>query len=394
MFMSTLFIVLLFPYAYTMASFTASDIDVLRMVTLNKIDSFGNIDDGAELKPLIASIVRLVFHDCIGPYNPGETPSSLDDSIRICDGCIDFDAIDHAGIQEFALQPMVEICHPFADKLNTADCWAAVGTIALEYAASLSDKPGSLPSIPYFTGRRPCASSPDATISPTTHFPSPHLGWDPMFDFFEQYFDFDIEESTAIMGAHTLGRAHKTGSGFDGKWTLDPWALNNRFFVELLDKSNEWDQTDDTSGGSPQWTNAGRTPDEEELTMLNVDIGMIADFEDHEHGDTGPPFIDDMTGIVSCRWEGFIIYEAPLCPREQSFGIALTYALDNQRFLMDFAIVWERLITNNYHDLIEINANEFRDVREDDDISLYPSIAPSMPTVLPSKTPTITPTIR
>ena len=86
----------------TNAALTAEDIDQLRVEVLNLIDTFGNSDDDASQKPLIGSILRLVFHDCAGPYNPGIDVSTLDNTIRLCDGCIDLENADHAGLQELA----------------------------------------------------------------------------------------------------------------------------------------------------------------------------------------------------------------------------------------------------------------------------------------------------
>ena len=108
-------------------SFTSSDIDELRIAAMNKFDTFGNVDDPKELKPLIGSIVRLVFHDCAGPFNSGDTQLTIDNTLRLCDGCIDLDLNAHAGMEPFAVEPVEEICQLFRNKINRADCWSAVG---------------------------------------------------------------------------------------------------------------------------------------------------------------------------------------------------------------------------------------------------------------------------
>ena len=82
----------------------------------------------------------------------------------------------------------------------------------------------------------------------------------------------DKEEATVIIGAHTLGRTHKSGSGFDGQWTTDTFSFNNDYFIQLLDKSNQWDQTVPQQSGFPEWSNMGRGPNQQELRMLNVDM--------------------------------------------------------------------------------------------------------------------------
>ena len=96
-----------------------------------------------------------------------------------------------------------------------------------------------------------------------------------MHVFFVDFFDFTVEEATVIVGAHTVGRAHSTGSGFDGKWTTDSFAFNNAFFVNLLNKNSQWDQVHKPTSAFPQWSNSGRGDDDEELMMLNSDIGLV-----------------------------------------------------------------------------------------------------------------------
>jgi L-ascorbate peroxidase len=36
------------------------------------------------------------------------------------------------------------------------------------------------------------------------------------------------------MGSHTIGFAHKTGSGFEGRWTMNPHVFDNTYYKELL----------------------------------------------------------------------------------------------------------------------------------------------------------------
>ena len=256
---------------------TASDIERLRVSVLNKIDTFGNEDDGPEFKPLIGSILRLVFHDCSGPYNPGTTAATNVNTKRLCDGCIDLDKLDHGGLQSLAVEPLEEICAEYVEIMNRADCWAAIGNIAIEYSHSLAINSDPLPNLPYFFGREQCQLSPNAITGddPGTEFPLAHLGWDPLMEFFHTFFGFTVEEVTAIMGAHTVGRAHKSASGFEGKWTKDSFAFNNDFYVVMLDKTNQWDQTEPKHSGFPQWTNKGRAEGEEELVMLNSDMSLV-----------------------------------------------------------------------------------------------------------------------
>jgi len=345
----------------TNAALTTDEIDEFRVEVLNLIDTFGNTDDDASQKPLIGSILRLVFHDCAGPYNTGDDVSTLDNAIRLCDGCIDLENPDHSGLKELAQEPIEPLCDKWSASMNRADCWITIGNIALEYSASLSSTAGTLPPLEYKFGRYLCSTSPDAVTNLETggtEFPLAHLGWDPLFEFFKDHFGFTKQESAVLIGAHTVGRAHKSGSGFEGKWTHDTFAFNNQFFIELLNKNNQWDQVTKTSP-FPQWSNMGRATGEDELMMLNSDIGVVAAMEDTDD-------IDEISGVVSCRWEGYThagTYDT--CPREETFDVALNYARDNQLFLDDFVLAWNKILSYNQFNLVTVNANPFVDTRDD-----------------------------
>ena len=138
-------------------------------------------------QPLIAGLIRLAFHDCAGFKSTNLGSSSSSDSasssssssssssfsspsdsdrdnesqdstsasdesddhdiVYICDGCIDLDEADHAGLYEGAIQPIEYICEMFAqDGLSRADCWSLAATIAIEQAAN-----NTLNDIPYYT---------------------------------------------------------------------------------------------------------------------------------------------------------------------------------------------------------------------------------------------------
>jgi L-ascorbate peroxidase len=40
-----------------------------------------------------------------------------------------------------------------------------------------------------------------------------------------------------LSGAHTLGRAHKDRSGFEGPWTKEPIKFDNSYYQEILSES-------------------------------------------------------------------------------------------------------------------------------------------------------------
>lgn len=263
------------------------------------------------------------------------------------------------------------------------------GNIALEYTASLSPKQGKLRNLEYYFGRIDCPLSPNTVTTPGmqgTEFPLAHLGWDPAFEFFRDKLGLNVAETTALFGAHTIGKMHKANSGFSGQWTHNPHIFDNEFFVELFDKKNEWDQTFISPKTKeqllfPQWKNAGKKSDETELTMLNSDYSLLVRMEEPVDN----PYLDENTGIVNCRVEGFgLRNDIDECRNEVSFNRVRNYAISNQRFYDSFGQGWNKILTNNQDDLIQVIPNEFRDDRP-------VIIQDNLPTIATTKAPTKTP---
>lgn len=111
---------------------------------------------------------------------------------------------------------------------------------------------------------------------------------------------FDERETVLLIGGgHSLGRCHVKYSGWEGKWTENPVHFSNRFFTALLNES--WEQMVVPQTGNQQFHN-----DEHDLMMLPTDMELLKNTEFK-------------------KWVKF-------------------YALDNERFLHDFAVLFSKLI--------------------------------------------------
>ena len=215
-------------------------------------------------KALIGGALRLVFNDCSGPKSINGT---VDNMVSICDGCIDDKNPINTGLYQHVIQPLDQVFIDGAyDKImSRADYWIAAATIAIQYAVELrfqgemkilqdfadqirdgksfdgnppfalsgdtvpvpklngngnarlpssddlklvDDGRAFLPALPLMFGRMDCISSPFATMlneDNRKEAPSPNDGWKKTYKWFQKNFGFDINDTVAIMGAHTLG---------------------------------------------------------------------------------------------------------------------------------------------------------------------------------------------
>ncbi|CAH1789719.1 unnamed protein product, partial [Owenia fusiformis] len=151
--------------------------------------------------PRIAGFVRLAFHDCVGG----------------CDGCIDLENGDNAGLEDY-IKNLDDVYAQFSRKLSRADFWQLAGITAL--AVSGKDCPLCIhPDIQFTAGRKDCAASPKYD-GEKRKFPNNggHADIDDVLGFFETTFDLPRsrpELAVALLGAHSLGRTHLNASGYD-----------------------------------------------------------------------------------------------------------------------------------------------------------------------------------
>ncbi len=87
----------------------------------------------------------------------------------------------------------------------------------------------------------------DSPVAPDTdemhEFPNPHMTAAEVFDYFDRTFGLDEGETTALLGAHTLGRARQNESGWEGSWIEhQEKAFNNKFYSIMIDKMTVWDK--------------------------------------------------------------------------------------------------------------------------------------------------------
>jgi len=213
-----------------------------------------------DYRPLLANVVRLAFHYCVGDSG--------------CDGCIDMSHPDNAGL-ELSVDYLEDKAPAWLESgLSKADLYALAAMVAANMALGNAGWESDLSN--FEIGRTDC----DATEVTNEVFPDSHVS---PFAFFEDNFGFTARETTVIMGAHTLGRAQLGNSGFQNFWTQNAFDLGNDYYVAL--ERPPWRQRMVPGGSNFQWDQApppGRQG--APLMALNADMFLIRNVMPNEDG--------------------------------------------------------------------------------------------------------------
>merc|ERR1740128_1271050 len=179
----------------------------------------------------LATALRLSFHDCVGG----------------CDGCLNINNEDNAGLEAtIAALDTVYTDNGYDSVLSRADFWALAGIYAVDKTIELNNAdceeddcqvPDS--GLVFQWGRVDCDTAPYTDVD--VGLPAATLDHANVMSFFATEFGFDSNETVALMGAHTLGRASTSNSGFQGTWIANEADLfNNEFYKKLSDPDLTW----------------------------------------------------------------------------------------------------------------------------------------------------------
>jgi catalase (peroxidase I) len=147
--------------------------------------------------------------------------------------------------------------HP---EISYADLWTFAGCRAVEFLGG--------PRVKHSFCR---SDAPNGSYCPPVgRLPDAAQGAEHLRDVFYRM-GFNDQEIVCLSGAHTLGRCHRTRSGYDGPWTRNPLKFDNQYFKVLLHldwQPKKWDgplQFEDVETG--------------ELMMLPTDMALKTDPE-------------------------------------------------------------------------------------------------------------------
>ncbi|KAF6039354.1 APX2 [Bugula neritina] len=165
--------------------------------------------------------------------------------------------------------------------MSRADFWILCSVEALQTARQNA---GRAPlNINMVYGRQDCPDGPNtASTVNAANFPDPRQGLAVTVQWCLDTFGLSSQFCVALLGAHTLGRARKEASGFEGAWVPESgeFLLNNAFYVELV--IGPWVQVDkkpSSTLGEQRWQFEKSVAGEPNILMLNVDMCLLKDIQ-------------------------------------------------------------------------------------------------------------------
>lgn len=318
--------------------------------------------------------VRLGFHDCVGG----------------CDGCVDLLNADNNGLEVpmSALQSIVDEHENEALGFSRADIWALAALVGADIAQPFPIIDLTMTTI----GRVNCEEANNRCLDdqgvqrpcrsdrgPHRELPHADITTDKLFHFFSDEFGFDVKETVALFGAHTLGVLTRENSGFDGQdgWVTDETVLDNNYFFELVgivdrdepfanqvDDAPPWFRAEEDNSDLPGipnrhvWEAFPEGQDGQRILMLNADVSlsvfqsilsnfihitMLLLFQIAIVRELTDDNMDE-DGRVSCAFIG-----RGRCPHAaRSLDFAAEYFLDNTLWLNDFKDVFTKMLMNRY----------------------------------------------
>ncbi|KAL7548017.1 hypothetical protein ACHAWF_011297 [Thalassiosira exigua] len=259
-------------------------------------------------RELIPKFLRLGFHDCVGPDG--------------CDGCIDLDNPDHNGLLE-PIEAIADVVEKFKEHYSRTDVWTMATLVSADMAlVNKKERRRSRVDFPMrHYGRRVCEGANDQGIGgPDVKMPSNDLNTHELLQFFQEEFDFDEDETVAIMGIHSVAVATRSHVGFGNKdehgedleegWVFEAeeYELDNRYYGMLVGDA------DDPINTAPNWKlelvhNEGAIPSRfqwvheeegkpERPIMTNADMALVRDFSGLMTDDE-----DGTPGLVECSFK-------------------------------------------------------------------------------------------
>jgi len=273
---------------------------------------------------------------------------------------------DNKGLQEpiDAISPLVT---KYSTSYSRADIWA-LATLVSADVSIVNSTTDSYPFTMTHVGRIDCDNANDSGVGGPTDvaLPSNDLTTHELLTFFKNEFNFDTDETVAIMGAHAVAEANRSNTGFgnidreDG-WVYNPvsWRLNNRYYDMLVGETTTWTMEHVTNtNGIPsryQWfQQLPRNP--QRPIMTNSDMALARNLTGYM-SDDGDVSCDYVAAVASSTGSTAVFKRnlrslqttSVACPiASETIAKMLEYKMDNDAFLFDFEMALSKMLLNGY----------------------------------------------
>eukprot|EP01036_Dinobryon_divergens_P027926 gene27926-36788_t len=304
--------------------------------------TYGTADDFT-LSNLFGKAVRVAFHDA------AEFDRTTTDVLG-SDGCLS-NSEDNLGLLESnsivntVFEPLWQ---RYCDKISRADFWVMLAKIAIE-----KSEPTNTISIPYQWGRKDTSKSCEP---PTERLPNAMQGPLTFHSFFEHRLGLTLNDTVALMGAHTVGHVHTTASKFGyiaedlsadvqaNAWDPTPFRFDNQYYQNIVTPRGWGTFPAPADSELVMWQRFGNRN-----IMLHSDIALFFNISLANGGLGVPGTVDPTTGAQGC---GFL-NENPSTPgcvgplnvySPKSRHLVEIFAADNAAFLKAFAVSFNKLV--------------------------------------------------
>ncbi|KAL1514916.1 hypothetical protein AB1Y20_003996 [Prymnesium parvum] len=236
------------------------------------------------------TLVRLAWHDA-GTYNSSDGKYGPRASMRF-----EPEASNPSNNGLDRARALLEPIKQAVPLISYADLWQLAAVVSIEMMGG--------PRVPFRVGRVDATSAEECAprgMLPDAHGDATHL----RKVFYRM--GFNDREIVALVGAHTLGRCHPQFSGFNGPWTANPLAFDNKFFITLLNSNFSY--------SGIQWDSDSGT------MMLNADMTFKVDPKFRNYSDLyaidQTAFFNDFSAAFSklgeLGWSGLapVTYKIP-----------------------------------------------------------------------------------
>ncbi|XP_067942336.1 putative ascorbate peroxidase [Watersipora subatra] len=283
----------------------------------------GYIRDEIDSVPtMIGGLLRLVFHQCVGGR---------------CMGCVDLTTTASDGLPRYITRIndiWERVNSEGLGHISKADFWILAYQTAVRVGCENipdSHPEKALPDTMVFTYGRPDQQGD----CPKQIFPVDNE--DPVVYLIKE-FGVTEKEAVAMMGAHTVGKAHYWASGYKYRWTPNQYWFDNEFFITLSKKSWYQQKIRKPSGAtSHQWSRQRFT---DRYLMLSYDMMLYLD-PAYKPGET----------LATCTHPKLAKENDTPCEYSKYKNIVLEFARDNKLFIDVFVEAMRKVISQGYSEL-------------------------------------------